>query len=176
MIRLNRKERKGKIMKRSVLSLALTFLAATSAFAGTASTTNTNNITATVSAKCTIGAFSIAFGSYDPFAAAPLDQTGTVTINCTKGTSGTVSFDLGVNASGAVRRMKDTAASANFLTYEVYTDSGHTTVWNAVNTVVLGPSVSKNTALTATAYGRVAAGQDAAVLSYQDTLVATVTF
>jgi len=49
-------------------------------------------------------------------------------------------------------------------------------VWNAVNTVVLGPSVSKNTALTATAYGRVAAGQDAAVMSYQDTLVATVTF
>ena len=177
MNRQNRKKEKEKTMKRSVLSLvALTFLAATSAFAGSASTVNTNNITATVSAKCTIGAFSIAFGSYDPFAAAPLDQPGTVTINCTKGTSGTVSFDLGVNASGAVRRMKDTGAGTNFLTYEVYTDVAHTTVWNAVNTVVLGPSVSKNTALTATAYGRVAAGQDAAVLSYQDTLVATVTF
>ena len=51
-------------MKRSVLSLALTFLAATSAFAGTASTVNTNNITASVAAKCTIGAFSIAFGLF----------------------------------------------------------------------------------------------------------------
>jgi spore coat protein U-like protein len=164
-------------MKRSVLSLvAVTFLAATSAFAGSASTVNTNNITASVAAKCTIGAFSIAFGSYDPFAAAPLDQSGTVTINCTKGTSGTVSFDLGINASGAVRRMKDTGAGTNFLSYEVYTDAAHSIVWNAVNTVVLGPSVSKNTALTATAYGRVAAGQDAAVMSYQDTLVATVNF
>ena len=167
-------------MKRAVLSLAVMLTVATSAFAGSASTTNTNNITATVSPKCTIGAFSIAFGSYDPFAAAPLDQSGTVTINCTKGTSGTVSFDLGVNASGAVRRMKDTGAGTNFLNYEVYTDAGHTTVWNAVNTVTLGPSVSKNTALTATAFGRVAAGQDAqagaAGLSYQDTLVATVTF
>lgn len=163
-------------MKRSVLTLAVMFVAATSAFAGTASTTNTNNITATVSAKCTIGAFSIAFGAYDPFNATPLDQQGTVTINCTKGTSGTVSFDLGVNASGAVRRMKDTGAGTNFLTYEIYTSNTYSTVWNAVNTVVLGPSVSKNTALTATAYGRVAAGQDAAVMSYQDTLVATVTF
>jgi len=168
-------------MKRTVLSLvALSMIVATSAFAGSASTTNTNNITATVAPKCTIGAFAIAFGSYDPFAAAPLDQSGTVSINCTKGTSGTVSFDLGANASGAIRRMKDTGAGTNFLTYEVYTDAGHTTVWNAVNTVVLGPSVSKNTALTATAYGRVAAGQDAqagaAGLSYQDTLVATVTF
>ncbi len=139
-------------MKRTVLFLALSLIVATSAFAGSASTTNTNNITATVSAKCTIGAFSIAFGSYDPFAAAPLDQSGTVTINCTKGTSGTVSFDLGVNASGAIRRMKDTGAGTNFLTF------------------------SKDTALTATAYGRVAAGQDAAVMSYHDTLVATVNF
>src|ERR1700730_16131172 len=164
-------------MKRTVLSLvATTFLAATSAFAGTASTVNTNNITASVAAKCTIGAFSIGFGAYDPFAAAPLDQTGTVTINCTKGTSGVVSFDLGANPSGAVRRMKDTGAGTNFLTYEIYRDAARTTVWNAVNTVTLGPSVSKNTALTATAYGRVPNGQDAAVMSYQDTLVATVTF
>jgi spore coat protein U-like protein len=163
-------------MKRTVLFLSLSLIVATSAFAGSASTTNTNNITASVSAKCTIGAFSIAFGSYDPFAAAPLDQNGTVSITCTKATSGTVSFDLGVNASGAIRRMQDTGATGNYLDYEVYTDAGHTTVWNAVNTVVLGPAVSKNTALTATAYGRVAAGQDAAVLNYQDTLVATVTF
>jgi spore coat protein U-like protein len=163
-------------MKRAVVSLALTFIAATSAFAGTASTVNTNNITASVAAKCTIGAFSIAFGVYDPFAAAPLDQPGTVTINCTKGTTGTVSFDNGVNFLAGARRMKDTGAGTNFLTYEVYTDAAHTIVWNAVNTVALGPAVSKNTALTATAFGRVAAGQDAAVLSYQDTLVATVTF
>ena len=164
-------------MKRTGLTLvALSMIAATSAFAGTASTTNTNNITATVAAKCTINAFSIAFGAYDPFAAAPLDQSGTVTINCTKGTSGVVQFDLGVNASGVVRRMKDTGAGTNFLNYEIYTDAAHTTVWNAVNTVTLGPSVSKNTALTATAYGRIPNGQDAAVASYQDTLVATVTF
>src|SRR5438105_4974430 len=133
---------KGKIMKRSLLIvLALSLLAANSAFAGTASTTNTNNITVSVAAKCTIGAFSVAFGAYDPFSATPLDQTGTVTINCTKGTSGVVSFDLGVNASGAVRRMKDTGAGTNFLTYEVYTSNTYSTVWNAVNTVVLGPSV-----------------------------------
>jgi len=164
-------------MKRSVLIVAALLLIATnSAFAGSASTVNTNNITVSVAARCTIGAFSMAFGAYDPFSASPLDQTATVTINCTKGTSGVVPFDLGVNASGAVRRMKDTGAGTNFLTYEIYRDAARTTVWNAVNTVTLGPSVSKNTALTATAYGRVAAGQDVAALNYQDTIVATVTF
>src|SRR5712692_1498559 len=159
---------------------AITLSLATSAFAASVSTTNTNNITASVAPKCTIGAFAIAFGAYDPFSATPLDQTGTVTINCTKGTSGVISLNLGVNASGAVRRMQDAGGAGNYLTYEIYDDAGRTTVWNAVSTVTLGPSASKNTALTATAYGRVAAGQDpqtgAAGLNYQDTIVATVTF
>ena len=167
-------------MKSARLFLGLSLLVATSSFAGSAATTNTNNITASVAPKCTIGAFAIAFGAYDPFSATPLDQTGTVSINCTKGTSGVLSLNLGVNASGVVRRMQDTGAAGNFLTYEIYSDAGRTTVWNAVGTVTLGPSASKNTALSATAYGRVAAGQDAqagaAGLNYQDTIVATVTF
>ncbi|MDQ6799883.1 MAG: spore coat U domain-containing protein [Acidobacteriota bacterium] len=144
-------------------------------------TTNANNIKAAVAPKCTIGAFAIDFGAYDPFAASPLDQSGTVSINCTKGSSGVLSFDLGINASGATRRMKDTGAGSNFLTYELYSDSVHTTIWNNTNTVTLGPAASKNTAMTATAYGRIAAGQDVQAgtgsgLNYQDTIVATVTF
>jgi len=167
-------------MKSAGLVIGLSLLVAVASFAGTAATTNTNNITASVAPKCTIGAFSIAFGAYDPFSATPLDQTGTVSINCTKGTSGVISMNLGANASGAIRRMQDTGAAGNFLTYEIYSDAGRTTVWNAVTTVTLGPSASKNTALSATAYGRIVAGQDAqtgaAGLNYQDTIVATVTF
>jgi spore coat protein U-like protein len=167
-------------MKSAALVIGLSLLVAVASFAGTAATTNTNNITASVAPKCTIGAFSIAFGAYDPFSAAPLDQTGTVSINCTKGTSGVISLNLGTNASGTIRRMQDTGAAGNYLTYEIYNDAARTTVWNAANTMTLGPSASKNTALSATAYGRIVAGQDAqagsAGLNYQDTIVATVTF
>jgi len=166
-------------MKRAAL-FAITLSLATSAFAASVSTSNTNNITASVAPKCTIGAFAIAFGAYDPFSATPLDQTGTVSINCTKGTSGVISLNLGANASGSTRRMQDTGATGNYLTYEIYDNSTRTTVWNTTNTVTLGPSASKDTALTATAYGRVTAGQDpqagAGVTNYQDTIVATVTF
>ena len=166
-------------MKRVAL-FAITLSLATSAFAASVSTSNTNNITASVAPKCTIGAFAIAFGAYDPFSATPLDQTGTVSINCTKGTSGVISFNLGSNSSGTTRRMQDFPATGNYLTYEIYSDSTRTTVWNTTNTVTLGPSASKNTALTATAYGRVTAGQDPQAggggVNYQDTIVATVTF
>jgi len=166
-------------MKRAAL-FAITLSLATSAFAASVSTSNTNNITASVAPKCTIGAFAIAFGAYDPFSATPLDQTGTVSINCTKGTSGVISLNLGANASGSTRRMQDTGATGNYLTYEIYNNSTRTTVWNTTNTVTLGPSASKDTALTATAYGRVTAGQDPQAggggVNYQDTIVATVTF
>ncbi|SRR5216683_5566577 len=166
-------------MKRAAL-FAIALSLATSAFAASVSTSNSNNITASVAPKCTIGAFAIAFGAYDPFSATPLDQTGTVSINCTKGTSGVISLNLGANASGSTRRMQDTGATGNYLTYEIYDNSTRTTVWNTTNTVTLGPSASKDTALTATAYGRVTAGQDpqagAGVTNYQDTIVATVTF
>ena len=166
-------------MKRAAL-FAIALSLATSAFAASVSTSNSNNITASVAPKCTIGAFAIAFGAYDPFSATPLDQTGTVSINCTKGTSGVISLNLGANASGSTRRMQDTGATGNYLTYEIYNNSTRTTVWNTTNTVTLGPSASKNTALTATAYGRVTVGQDPQAggggVNYQDTIVATVTF
>src|SRR5438445_11992795 len=146
-------------MKSARLFLGLSLLVATSSFAGSAATTNTNNITASVPPKCTIGAFAIAFGGYDPFSATPLDQTGTVSINCTKGTSGVVSLNLGVNASGVVRRMQDTGAAGNFLRYEIYSDAGRTTLWNAVGAVSLVPTVAINTALSAQAYGCGVTGQ-----------------
>jgi spore coat protein U-like protein len=168
-------------MKRAAVTVVgLSFLVVATAFGASVSTINTNNITASVSPKCTIGAFAIAFGAYDPFSATPLDQTGTISVNCTKGTSGVVSLNLGANALGAVRRMQDTGGTGYYLTYEIYNDATRTTVWNGANTITLGPSASKNTALTATAYGRVAAGQDpqagGAGVNYQDTIVATVTF
>src|SRR2546430_3148028 len=147
-------------MQSARFGITLSLLIATSSFAGSVATTNTNNIPASVAPKCTIGAFAIAFGACDPFAAAPLDQTGTVSINCTKGTGGVIALNLGVNASGAVRRMQDVGAAGNYLTYEIYTDGARTTVWNAVNPLTLGPSVSKNPALSATAYGRITARQD----------------
>ncbi len=90
---------------------------------------------------------------------------------CTKGSTGVVSLDNGLNFSGGARRMK---TGTNFLTYEMYNDSGRTTVWNASNTVSYTAASKASTGLTL--YGRVAAGQDVPVGSYSDTVIATITF
>jgi len=136
--------------------------------------TSTFAVSATVSANCTIAAGALAFTPYDPVVAnatANLDQTSTITVACTKGSTGVVSLDNGVNASGTIRRMK---AGTNFLTYEMYSDSGRTTVWNATNTVSYTALTKATTGVTL--YGRVPAGQDVPVGSYTDSVVATITF
>jgi spore coat protein U-like protein len=135
--------------------------------------TSTFAVTATVAANCTISAGALTFGAYDPVvtnATTNLDQTSTITVACTKGSTGVVSLDNGANYSSG-RRMK---AGANFLGYEMYSDSGRTTVWNTTNTVSYTAASKATSPLTV--YGRVAAGQDVPVGSYSDSVIATITF
>jgi spore coat protein U-like protein len=135
-------------------------------------------VSATVVTNCTISTAPLAFGNYDPVgthAAADLDGTGTVTVACTKNTAPTVALGLGANASGAVRRLKD--AGTNYLTYELYQDAGHTTIWGTAGGALLSPGAAPSKAArNFTVYGRVTSNQDVPAGAFTDTVVATVNF
>ena len=162
-------------MKRTILTLATVALIATPTFAATQ--TANLPINATVVANCTISTAAVNFGNYDPIgvnAAANLDSTGTVTVTCTKGAGLRIDLGLGANASGAVRRMND--GGTNYLNYELYTTNSRTTVWGTgAAGLAIAPAPDKN-ARNYTVYGRVPSGQDAAVGSYTDTVVATINY
>jgi spore coat protein U domain-containing protein, fimbrial subunit CupE1/2/3/6 len=145
------------------------------AFAQTA--TANLNVSATVNSSCTITTTAVAFGVYDPIvtnASAPLDATGTVVVTCTKGAGSRIDLNTGSNASGSVRRM---AGGGDFLTYELYQDTTHTTVWGsgagAGLAIVAAPSRAPR---TFTVYGRVTGGQDVSANSYADSVTATINF
>jgi spore coat protein U-like protein len=159
---------------------ALFLVASSATRAGTA--TSNLSVTATVSANCTISTAPVAFGAYDPVAANatnPLNGSGTITVTCTNGSSGTITLGQGTNpATGStdtapLRQMKD--AGSAVLAYSLYQDSGRTTVWG--NTAGTGVAdTGTGTAQNVTVYGTVPAGQNVPVGSYSDTVVATVTF
>jgi spore coat protein U-like protein len=145
----------------------------------TAATATANlGVSATVTNNCTISTAALAFGAYDPVvanASTNLDGTGAVIVACTKGSTATIGLGLGGNASGSTRRMGDGAS--NFLTYELYQDSGHTTVWGDAGAGLLSPAAAPSKAArNFTVYGRVTSNQDVAAGSYSDTVVATVNF
>jgi len=145
------------------------------AFAQTA--TGNVGVSATVSKNCSITTTAVAFGAYDPVVAnatAPLDGTGSVVVTCTKGAGTRIDLGLGANVAGTTRRM---AGGTDFLTYQLYQNTGRTAVWGsgaaAGLTIPVAPS---RVARTFTVFGRVPAGQDVAAASYNDAVVATINF
>jgi len=148
------------------------------AYAGTA--TSNLSVGATVAANCSITTTAVSFGSYDPVsanAAADLDATGAVNVNCTSGSAATITLGQGSNAdSGStdaapVRRMKDGAT--NYLAYQLYSDSGRSAVWENVTGV---SHTGTGAAVAVSVYGRVTAAQNVPAGTYADTVVATVSF
>ena len=144
------------------------------------------SVTASVTAKCLVSSTSVvAFGAYDPVVTnasggSDLDGTGSVGIKCTPGNGTSISLDTGANAAGNQRRMQGpSGGSSAFLNYDLYSDSGRTTLWgngsNGASSLAI--STSSNAAeRTFTVYGRVPKGQDVNVGSFTDTVQVTVNF
>src|SRR5712691_5700247 len=151
-------------MKRTVLFLITLTVISVPAFAGTA--TAPLPISANVVANCTITTGPVAFGAYDPVvanAAAPLDTTGAVNVACTRGATGLrIDLNTGSNPLAGARRML--SGATEYLTYELYTDGGHTTVWGSGAGAGGGLAIAdapSRAVRSFTVFGRVPAGQDA---------------
>ena len=168
---------------------ALALLFSSIAWAGTSVLTAQTS----VNTNCAVAAVAVAFGTYDPITAnAPpasggvnLNSTGSITITCVKGAAPTIGLNLGAHASGSIRRML--SGAANFLTYELYKPPNNaagaacafpgTTVWGTAGANLFSPTAAPNkTARIYNICGTAAAGQDPAIGTYADAVVATVTF
>lgn len=169
--------------------LALALIAASaagSAFAAPSPVTANFQVTANVAASCTVSATNIAFGAYDPAdanATNPLDANGSVSVRCTRGTSTALAtLSQGANsATGStcanpLRQM--TGGGTLRLRYDLYQEAGRTVVWgcDATNDLPIPTFTSSLTPVVLTTYGRIPAGQDAAIGSYTDTVQVSVTF
>jgi spore coat protein U-like protein len=143
-----------------------------------ASQTASLTVSATVTNNCTISTSPLSFASYDPVvanASANLDGTGRVTVACTKGAAPTIGLGTGSSASGSARRLAD--GSGNFLTYDLFQDSGRSVGWSNTGLGLLTTTAATSKAARDfTVYGRIAGNQDVPAGSYTDTVVATVNF
>lgn len=123
----------------------------------------------------------LAFGSYDPFSATPLDTMGSVSYTCL----GLINFvpvvtiDISTGSSGAYSPWRTMKQGAYVLNYNLYTNAARTQLWgNGANgTYHYGPVFPGllNTVVV-NIYGRVPAGQSARIGSYAETLVITLNF
>ena len=170
----------GRILLGLVTSIAVSFGCAW------ATTNQQVSVTGNVIGDCsTVPATgTLAFGSYNPFSNTDVTQSFQFSINCTRGdTNLNVAVNGGLNFASASpsgsRAMKN---GTTFLSYQLYEDSGHTTVWpfntsNGTGTVVSQTAGGINSANTISLYGVVPHGQTSpAVGSFSDTVTVTVNY
>jgi spore coat protein U-like protein len=126
---------------------------------------------------CSVASVSpVAFGGYDVFDAAPVDSTGSITLECTDVTQDDavrVSLEPGGGGTFAGRRL---IAGAFALAYQLYLDAARHTVWGdgTGGTTAYGPLPASEGTTTLTIFGRVPAGQDVGAGVYGDTITVTV--
>jgi spore coat protein U-like protein len=167
----------------TMTGVSLLSIAAASSIDAATSTANLA-VNATVTASCSLSTTAVAFGAYDSLgtnASAALTGTGAITATCTAGASTTITLGQGSNANtgstdaAPARRMSDGQATPHYLTYSLYQDTNHTTVWG--NTAGTGAAFTgTGTATSVTVYGSVPAAQTPPPGSYSDLVVATITF
>jgi len=151
--------------------VAAGLLSMQTAFASTA--TNTISVSATVVNTCTVNTTTLTFGSYT---GALLATSGGITLTCTSGTAETIGLDAGANGAHAVGTTRAMANGGSYLSYEIYQDSGHTTVWGSSG-LAAETATGTGTQQTLQAYGKIPAGElTAPAGSYTDTVNVTVTY
>lgn len=124
---------------------------------------------------CTIGASgALAFGTYDPLSAVPLDTQSTLSYRCPRGQRVRISLDAGLSGAFAAREMR---MGSERLLYNLFLDAARTAIWgDGTGGSGIGPGVVAQGSLgTVVAYvfGRIPAAQDAAAGLYTDTVRVT---
>ena len=143
-----------------------------------AATTSTNlNVSATVTANCTVTSSPIAFGNVNPLSGANVDATGGITVTCTNGTAWSAAAGVG-GGTGATFASRKMTFGANLLDYTIYTDAARTSVWgDGTGTTATINNNGTGNAQAVTVYGRVPSGQVTVPPgAYADVVAVTVTY
>ncbi len=131
-------------------------------------------VSATVATQCNISATTLNFGNVG-LLSATTPGTSTVSVQCSNGSAYNVGLNAGLNGGGNINTRK-MVLGANFVSYQLYSNSGRTTVWgNTIGTnTVTGTGIGSVQNITV--YGSVPAQTTPSAGVYTDTIVVTVTY
>ncbi|MFP2956783.1 fruiting body spore coat protein U [Myxococcus sp. 1LA] len=176
-------------IKTAVAAVTAAAALATFSSAEAATATANLNVTANVGGDCSIGSGigggTLNFGTYDPIlvnsaTGVDLFGTGTLSVQCTLLRPAIITLGQGLHpAAGSteaapLRRMRNTG-SADYLAYSLYQDVTRVVVWGNTSTTALA-FLGTGLPVPVLVYGTVPRGQNVPPGTYNDTVVATITF
>ena len=138
-----------------------------------AASTNTSFIARMIiQPVCSIGTNPLPFPQYS---GAPDTATSTLTITCTNNTIYNVGLNPGA-AQGATVTARKMTSGTNTINYGLFSDSGHSVNWGQTLGTDTVAGTGNGAAQTLTVYGLIPGAQIAVPATYNDTIVATVTY
>jgi spore coat protein U-like protein len=168
-------------MRKYVLApVAAGVLLAVAGSAQAASTSTAFTVTASVAGNCLVTATDLAFGAY--VAGTAKSGQSAVKVRCTTSTPYTVDLSTGSSLSYLQRTLKNGTDS---LTYNLYTDSGRTSIWgdgvtdSSNHHTGTGTGLSTLQEATFNVYGLVpdsVANQNAPPATYTDSITVSVNY
>ena len=139
--------------------------------AGTSTTTFT--VTATIVPNCLISASPLNMGNYS---GALLNATSALTVTCTNTTVFNIGLNAGTATGATVTTRKMTGPGSATLNYKLFRDSGLTQNWGMTVGTDTFSSTGSGLAQQITVYGQIPAGQFVTPGTYNDTIIATITY
>jgi spore coat protein U-like protein len=128
-------------------------------------------------AGCSVSTTPVVFGTYNVFAASPVDTVGQVVYRCTGNNDYVViAITKGLSNAFSARQM---GSGTERLAYNLFKDAARTQVWGDLTGgtgVYYDLDPPKNRDVSVPVYGRVPAGQDVSAGSYGDTVTVVVFF
>ncbi|MGA9855436.1 MAG: spore coat U domain-containing protein [Gammaproteobacteria bacterium] len=127
-------------------------------------------------ATCTVTANPIAFGNYNPLAAAPSNRTGRITAVCNG--KGTLTVALNTGLSGTYDpRVMISGTTSDELDYNLYTTAARVTIFGdgTAGTQTVSKNFKSNT-VRIRVYGQIPAMENIAPGNYSDSITATIIF
>ncbi|HTM63538.1 MAG TPA: spore coat U domain-containing protein [Gammaproteobacteria bacterium] len=164
----------------ALIPTAAVFMSGIMSNAIAATTTQAVNVSANVNANCKLSnPVTVAFGNYDPIDvnfSTDLLASGSFDIRCTKGVTAALTINNGNNFSSPNRRMIGGTDNSVFLTYQLYTTSGRTIVWDSTVGGTVSYTAASSSNFTETIYGTIPSGQSVSAQAYSDSVTVTATF
>jgi spore coat protein U-like protein len=177
-----RTQRKRLISARiGLLGGAALALACSPAFGQATTATANVGVSATVVPSCSISTSNLSFGNYTASSGTANTTTATLSFTCTSTTTWWIGLDAGTNSGSTSNPRIMSDGSGDSLNYDLYQDSGHSTVWGntsgtGVTSSSTGQSAGTGSVQTATIYGLIPIHQYVVPNAYTDTVVATINF
>lgn len=142
------------------------------AFSATA--TGSFQVQINIQAACVVsGATNMNFGNAGVLAA-NIDQTSTITVQCTTTTPYSISLDRGLNGASVTARQM--AGTGGVINYSLFRDAGRTQNWGETISTDTVAGIGSGANQNYTVYGRVPSQATPAPALYSDTITVTVTY